>query len=355
MFLPLLMMISTQQQVDLYIGTYTSSDGSKGIYHATLNTATGEVSVPELAAEAQGPSFLAIHGGFLYAVHESTQGEVSAYKIGGDKKLLKLNTQAFKGSGPCHLAVDPKGEYLFVAAYGGGSVGAFPISSDGSLAGVASTFKNQGFGPDKGRQEAPHMHSVLADTKGRVYACDLGTDEILTFTPKAGDLGAPLRTKTPAGGGPRHGVLHPNGRHLYANNEMTNSVCAYRVDAHTGALNLKQTLATLPEGEPAQGKSTAEIHIHPNGKWLYVSNRGHDSIASFAVGADGTLTLIEIERAGVKNPRGFALDPTGKWLVVGGQSSGELTALQIDQATGALRPTGKSVKVDKPVCIVVVS
>jgi 6-phosphogluconolactonase len=245
---------------------------------------------------------------------------------------------------------------LLVASYTGGSLGSFPIQPDGSLGAVVDTFQNTGTGPNERRQEAPHMHGV-ASSGSFVYACDLGTDEVLAFKlgPK-GELTStrPRAAKAPPGGGPRHVVLHPNGGYLYANNEMLNSVSVYAVDKASGVPKLVQTLSTLPEGEGTGGKSTAEIACHPSGKWLYVSNRGHDSIAAFAIQPDGKLKLVKIEKAGVENPRGFDLDPSGNWLAVAGQSSDDLTSLQIDPASGKLRRSGVKVRVDKPVCVVFV-
>jgi 6-phosphogluconolactonase len=362
MLLPLLLALANTpfaEEVDFYIGTYTSKEGSRGIYRSRLNTRTGALSEPILAAEAASPSFLALHpnGRFLYAVHETTGGDVSAYAIGDDKNLRLLNTESSKGGGPCHLTVDPTGKNVLTAAYGGGSFACLPIRPDGSLAPVSSFFQNTGSGPDKGRQEGPHGHAIYADAKSRfVYACDLGTDEVLTFRfdPSKGELtlAEPRSTKTPAGGGPRHLALHPKRKFAYVNNEMGNSVTAYAVDEKTGSMRELQTIPTLPEGEKKPGRSTAEIILHPNGRWLYVSNRGHDSIAAYAIGRDGKLTLLEIESAGVKEPRGFDVDPSGKWLVVGGQNSNDLTALAIDPATGKLQPGTARVAVGKPVCVV---
>jgi len=361
MLVPLLLALTpapAAQELDFYIGTYTSKDGSKGIYHAKLNPETGEISAPTLAAEANGPSFVTLHpnGRFLYAAHEPTNGEVSAYAIGADRKLTKLNTEAFKGTNPCHVSVDSQGKNLLVAAYSGGSVACFPIRADGSLAAATTVIENSGSGPNKSRQERPHLHAIYADAKSRfVYACDLGTDEVLVyrFDPTKGTLtpSEPKAGKVPPGGGPRHLAFHPGGGFAYVNNEMLNSVTTFSVDGTTGALKELQTLSTLPEGESLQGKSTAEIACHPNGRWLYVSNRGHNSIAAYGIGADGKLTLMEIQPVGVREPRGFGLDPTGRWIVVGGQSSNDLTSLAIDPATGKLEPSGKKVAVGTPVCV----
>lgn len=356
MFLTLMMLGLTADEAPMYIGTYTGKDGSQGIYRTALDLRTGHLSEPKLAAEAANPSFLARHpnGRFLYAVHESTGGDVSAYAIQPDGKLTKLNTETSKGGGPCHVSVDPQGKNIFTAAYGGGSLACLPIRADGSLAPLSAFYQNDGSGPNKSRQERPHMHAAYADAKSRfVYAVDLGTDEVLVFRfdPATGTLTPtqPRSSKTPAGGGPRHLALHPSGRFAYVNNEMGNSVTAYTVNAESGHLTPLDTLSTLPEG--VTGGSTAEIAVHPNGRWLYVSNRGHDSIAAYRLADDGKMTLIEIQKAGVSQPRGFDIDPSGRWIVVGGQSSNDLTALAIDAETGELKPTGQRVSISKPVCV----
>lgn len=350
---------SAADEVPFYVGTYTKPGGSKGIYRALLDTRTGTLSEPTLAAEAPGPSFLALHpnGKVLYAVHEPTEGDVSAYAVEADGSLRRLNTQSSQGNGPCHVSVDPTGKALFTASYGAGTLASLPLKSDGSLTPPATVFQNTGSGPDKSRQEGPHLHAIYADAASRfVYACDLGTDEVLVFRldAEAGKLtlSDPRSAKTPPGGGPRHLALHPNGRFAFVNNEMGNSVTAFARDPETGRLTPLQTIPTLPADTPQSGKTTAEIFCHPSGKWLYVSNRGHDSIAAYAIAADGRLSLTEIEPAGVSVPRGFGIEPTGRWLVAAGQKSNDLTALAIDEMTGALSPGPNHISIGSPVCVV---
>jgi len=355
------LMLNVSQAADsvpFYIGTYTSDGGSRGIYRAELNASTGELSQPTLAAEANGPSFVAVHpnGKFLYAVHEPTEGDVSAYRIETDGMLSKINSRSSGGGGPCHVSVSPDGKNVFTASYGAGSLACLPIKEDGSLAEPSDVFKNAGTGPNKARQEGPHLHAIYADASNSfVYACDLGTDEVLMFRldSPTGSLSPlkPRSAKVPPGGGPRHLALHPNGRFAFVNDEMTSAVTAFERDKSSGRLDPIQTISTLPEGRDVPGNSTAEIFLHPNGQWLYVSNRGHDSIAAYAVGEDGTLSVIQIAPAGVSVPRGFGIDPSGRWLVAAGQKSNDLTALSIDQKTGKLSPGPNKVSVDKPVCV----
>ena len=349
--------VCAADEIPFYIGTYTSENGSQGIYRAVLDTQSGEISEPTLAAKANGPSFLALHptGEFLYAV-ESPE-KVSAFAVQADGTLDRLNTQSSHGAGPCHVAVDRAGKNLLVANYGGGSLACLPIKADGSLAEATTVFENRGSGPNPKRQMKPHLHAIYPDSTNRfVYACDLGTDEVLVFQFDAKNgklsLAEPRSAKVPAGGGPRHLALHPDGRFAFANNEMTSSVTAFKRDPETGTLTPLQTISTLPEGKPVPGNSTAEIFLHPNGKWLYVSNRGHDSIAAYNIGDDGQLSVIEIQAAGVSVPRGFGIDPSGRWLVVAGQKSNNLTALAIDPKNGELSAGPNTVAVGQPVCVV---
>ncbi len=354
--LPLLLTMATSApSLRFYIGTYTAADGSKGIYRSELNYETGALAAPELAAESNSPSYLAIHPNhkFIYACHEYTKGEASAYAIEPSGALKLINTEKFDGLNPCHVMVDPAGKNLLVAAYSGGTLVNLPIKADGSLAKFSSFFHNSGSGPDKGRQEGPHMHAAYTDAAGKMaYACDLGTDEVIRFSFDAasGVFKKVGSSKVPPGGGPRHMALHPNGKFAYVCNEMTVGVTAFSRSSD-GDLKPMQTLSSLPAGVGVKGNSTAEIQLHPSGKWLYVSNRGHNSIAVYGVQSNGHLNLVEIASAGVKTPRGFSLDPSGRWLVVGGQDNDVLTTLKVDSTSGKLKPTGHTIKVPKPVSV----
>lgn len=350
--------LEAADEMPFYIGTYTSDGGSRGIYRASLDLQTGKLSEPALAAEVEGPSYLALaeSGRILYAVHEPG-GKVSAFTVQENGALDRINTESTGGAGPCHLALDRSGKCLLVANYSGGSLACLPLAEDGSLRPASDVFENSGSGPNQRRQEKPHLHCVTTDAANRfVYACDLGTDEILVFRldAKKGTLTSaePRSAKVPAGGGPRHLVLDAGGEHLFVNNELTSSVTAFDRDPETGALTATQTLSTLPGGQPVPGNTTAAIMLHPTGKWLYVSNRGHDSIAVFEIGDDGALDLVQIAAAGVSVPRGIGIDPTGKWLVAGGQKSNDLTALAVDPQTGKLTPGPNKISVGKPVCVV---
>ena len=342
-----------------YIGTYTKPGKSEGVYVSKLDTDTGKLGPVELAGKAASPSYLALSpdGKFLYASVESGKGSVAAFAVGAGGKLTALNEQPAGGDGTCHVWVDATGKNVLAANYGGGSIAGFRTNPDGSLGERSAFVQFEGTGPDKARQEKPHGHAIYTDAKNQfVYACDLGTDNVWTFHFDAskGTLkpAEPASAKVSPGAGPRHLAIHPNGRFAYANNEMGLSVTAFTRDAASGALTPVQTLPTLPEGTETKGVSTAEIFCHPTGKWLYASNRGHNSIAVYSIAADGKLTWIETAPAGVKVPRGFGIDPTGKWLVAAGQEDDRIAVLKIDPASGKLTPTDSTAAVGAPVCII---
>ena len=343
--------------VTFYLGTYTKSGKSKGIYIGKLDAETGKLGPVELAGEAKSPSFVALSpdGKSLYASMEDGGGAVGAFAVQPDGKLKSLNSQP-SGGGACHVWVDATGKTVFTANYGGGSIAAFRLQPDGSLGDRSAFVQFEGSGPNKGRQDKPHGHAIYTDAANRfVYSCDLGTDNVWIFKldAAAGTLtpANPPSGKVPPGAGPRHLALHPNGKFAYVNNEMGLSVTAFSRDEASGALTELQTLPTVPEGTDRTGVSTAEIFTHPTGKWLYVSNRGHDTIAVYAIGGDGRLTYLENAAALVKVPRGFAIDPSGRWLITAGQNDDRIAVLKIDQATGRLTATEQSAEVGAPVCV----
>jgi 6-phosphogluconolactonase len=338
-----------------YVGTYTRPNGSKGIHRGLLNLETGKISGLTLVAEAKNPSFVAIHpsGKYLYAVSEEGNGEALAYAIAADGSLKLLNKQSSKGGGTCHVTVDPAGKNILVASYGSGTVAVLPIKEDGSLGEATGFDQHTGSSVNQGRQKEPHAHAFYTDPAGKfAYSCDLGTDNINgyqfdsakgTITPDATATG-----KVPAGSGPRHLAFHPKLNTVYVINELTNTVTTFHRDAATGALTAGDSVPTLPSG----GKgSTAEIFTHPNGKFLYGSNRGADSITTFGIGPDGKLSSLGQTPAGVKAPRSFALDPTAKWMLVAGQDSNDIVVFHVDANNGKPTSAGQKVEVGAPVCI----
>ncbi len=276
---------------DFYVGTYTKFFGSKGIYHFEFDEKGGTVSPGVLAATTANPSFLVIHPNrqALYAVNEQENGQVSAFAIAPNRRLQAIDQQSSRGSGPCHVSLDASHRCVFVANYNSGSVAVLPIQRGGGIGSATGFDQQHGKGPNAVRQEGPHAHSIYADPANRfVYSCDLGNDRVegYRFSPSKGTI-HPDKTATThiaGGSGPRHLVMHPRGD-VYVINEMGNTVTALHRDGATGALHPFQTVPTLPGGfkEP---NTTAEIALHPNGKFLYASNRGHNSIAVFAIAND---------------------------------------------------------------------
>lgn len=350
----------------VFFGTYTGPK-SQGIYVSRFDSATGKLGAPQLAAETKSPSFLAVHpkGRFLYAVGEASalgdarQGGVTAFAMEPAGKLRALNTQPSGGSGPCHLALDAAGRLLVTANYGSGSVAALPVRADGALDAPAVEVQHVGSSVNKDRQAGPHAHSADVSPDGRfALVCDLGLDKVMVY--RLGAKESALTANDPAfgvappGSGPRHLAFGRNGKFVYVVNEMISSVTAFSWDAKRGALAAVQTVSTLPE--KFEGKSyCAEIAVHPSGKFVYASNRGHDSIAVFAADPKtGKLTLVELEPTQGKTPRHFALDPTGGWLLAENQASDSVVVFRVDRKTGRLDASGGNVEVPSPVCAVFV-
>jgi 6-phosphogluconolactonase len=359
-----------QSQTLVYFGTYTGpKTKSQGIYVSRLNLATGELSAPTLAAETENPSFLAVHPtqNFLYAVGEignyegTTSGSVSAYAIDRASGLLKLlNRQSSAGGGPAHISADPKGRTVLVANYGGGSVAVLPLEPSGALKAASSVDQHTGSSVNPQRQKGPHAHSIKLDPSGRrAYSADLGIDKVLIYA-YDGDKGtiapnAPPFAPLAPGAGPRHLAFHPNGRFAYVINEILVNVTAFAVDPKQGGLTELQTISTLPDGQAMQPSfSTAEVQVHPSGRFLYGSNRGHDSITVFAIDqATGKLSFVQNEPTQGSTPRGFGIDPTGAFLIAGNQRSDSVVVFRIDQKSGRLTP-GAKLEVASPVCVVFV-
>jgi len=349
-----------------YVGTYTQ-DGSqsKGIYAYSLDPSTGQATSLGLAAETTNPSFVALapSGQYLYAVNEvgnykgPNSGGVSAFSVDrASGKLTFINEVASRGADPCYIIVDKSGKYVLVANYTGGSVAVFPILEGGKLGEATAFVQHTGHGADPKRQEGPHAHSIDLSPDNRfAFVDDLGLDEILTykFDASKGTLtpNDPPFTKLDAGAGPRHFVLHPSGKFAYVVAEMQSTVTALSVDLKAGTLQRLQTLSTLPKDFKGENDD-AEVHVHPNGKFLYTSNRGHDSIVVYAIDpAKGTLTVIDDVPTQGKIPRSFEIDPTGKFLFAENEKSNNIVIFRIDEKTGRLTATGQKLEVSEPVCV----
>ena len=352
--------------VRAYIGTYTGN-GSRGIYRIDVDPETGVLADPVLAAEAERPSFLTLtrDGKFLYAVSETFGGPkadgVRAFAVGPDGDLSPLNARPTapgkQNAGSAHVAANADGTVVLAANYGGGSVIAFPVEPDGSL-GPAGSFENfeyaSGVVPD--RQEASHAHSATVTPDGGfAVVADLGADRLYVFKldATAGTLAPhdPPFCETRPGGGPRHVAFHPDGGRAYANLEMGDAVAALSWDAAAGALAVGDDYDTLAAGADAAANTTAETLVHPSGRFVYVTNRGDDSVAVFRVGAGTDLERVAVTPAGVKVPRGAGLTPGGRFLIVAGQDSGDVASFAIDPSTGALTPTGSKVAVPGAVSV----
>jgi 6-phosphogluconolactonase len=346
-----------------YIGT-TASDPphqSKGIYLCRFDSTSGKLTEPVLVAETPAPSFLALHPGgrFLYACREGSAGTgACAFEIDHQSGALKLiNEQPTGGKGNCFVQVDATGKALTVANYQSGSFASLPIASDGSLQAPATTIQDHGGGPFPKRQDGPHAHSFNIDPSNRfVIGCDLGNDELPVFrldpsTAKLTAIDSPV-VKAPAGNGPRHVAFHPNHKFVYVINELASTVTVFSWDADRGRLAQVQDISTLPAD--FKGESwAAEVSVSSDGRFLYGSNRGDDSIAIFSVDSQtGRLTLLGFQKTGGKWPRHFAIDPTGQWLIAANEHTHDLFVLGIDAATGALSAPNGRVEVPSPSCVV---
>jgi 6-phosphogluconolactonase len=351
---------SADDTVRVYVGSYANAKDD-GIHLLELDLTNGKLTKVGGTSGVENPSFVAIHPSkhFLYAVCEAgAAGAVAGFAIDPkDGSLTALNSQSSGGAGPCHLTVDKAGKNVLAANYSGGSVCCLPIDADGRLAKASAFIQHHGKSADANRQEAPHAHSVNLDAANHfAFVADLGLDEVLVykFDADKGSLKAnePPAAKVKPGSGPRHFAFHPNGRFAYVINEMALTVTAFNYDPARGVLTELQTISTVPEGVQGRENSTAEVQVHPSGKFLYGSNRGHDSIAAFAIDAtSGRLTPIGHQSSGGKTPRNFGIDPSGRYLLAANQDSDNIVVYKIDGETGKLTPTGNEIKVAKPVCV----
>jgi len=361
----------------LFVGTYTQKE-SKGIYAYRFDAASSELTALGVAAETTNPSFLTIDPShrFLYAVNEvqkyegADSGAVSAFAINRETgKLSLLNEVASRGADPCYIALDKTGKYVLVANYTGGSVAVFPIHADGHLGESSAILQDTGtLGPVKERQEAPHSHWIEASAHNRfVYVSDLGLDRVLIYrfdatngmltkgeaaaaksgSPSASDF---FSATLAPGTGPRHAAFSGSGNFMYVLGELDSTVTVFANDARETFRSV-QRISALPAGFSGHNDA-AEIAIHPNGKYLYTSNRGHDSIALFSIdNHTGSLTLVDHFSTQGKAPRNFEIDPTGKFLFVANQETNNIVIFRIGPNSGRLTPTGQTLHVPSPVCI----
>ena len=362
---------TTAYPVCRVFGLLSESRHSGGIYVCRFDGETGGLEPLSSASGAENPSFLATHpnGRFLYAASEiqefegREQGALYAYAIDADAgRLESINRIGSGGQGPCHVRVDAAGRFLLASNYHGGSVCVAPIGDDGGLEPLSCFIQHEGAsGVNPARQDGAHAHSINPDADNRfAYVPDLGQDRIIIYRLDAenGTLApadAPYAEAAP-GAGPRHFAFHPASlpdgrRRAYAINELASTITAFNWDAGAGTLTATQTISTLPPGF-ARANTTADIHVHPSGKFVYGSNRGHDSIAIFAVDPEtGALTALGHAPTLGATPRNFAIDPSGEFLLAANQDSDSVVSFRIDSETGALTPTGEVADIPMPVCV----
>jgi len=356
--------LAKESEVWVYFGTYTRQKESEGIYVSKLNLETGSISKPILAAAGDNPSFVTIlpDGRRLVAVEETndyqgkSSGSLASYIIDqSNGKLRLINRVPTKGGAPCHISADPSGRHVFFANYVGGSVGSASVSNDGVL-GLTSFVQHKGSSVLP-RQKSPHAHSIDLDPSGNFIVCaDLGLDKLMTYKYDSsnGELTAndfPFAQVEP-GNGPRHFAFSNDGKYGYTNNEITSSVTAFSFNPSSGKMDELHTLSTIPKEWAKKRNSTAELLMHPSGRFLYCSNRGHDSIAVYALDpVAGKMSLVEVQVLGVKTPRGFGIDPSGQYLIAGGQNSNDVRVFRINAKSGELSPAGPPVSVPCPVCV----
>jgi 6-phosphogluconolactonase len=362
---------STKYRV--YFGTYTRGGQSQGIYRSDFDATTGQLSPPKLAVATTDPSFLAIHPSrkFVFAVGESgaprekrekgappPAGIVSAFAVDpttGD--LTLLNEQSSGTAGPCYITVDKAGKHVLIANYTGGGCGVLPVADDGRLGPMQSYMQHEGVGGYAIRPNPPRAHSINLDPANRFAVCaDAGIDQLKVYKYDAatGTLAPntpPMVTTGPAAA-PRHTAFHPSGRFLYAINEHECTMSVFAYDAETGKLTEVQKESTLPPGDIVRkGYSTAEVVVHPSGKFLYGSNRGQNSIVAYSIDeSTGRITLVGHQGEGVKVPRNFIVDPTGKFCLVENQDGGNVFVFAIDPQTGALTKNVCTVELNAAVC-----
>lgn len=347
----------------MYVGTYTDDGKSAGIYLVQMNRQTGALRVAGSVSAGANPSYLALHpnGRSLYAVNEvdkyqgRASGAVSSFAVAADTgALTKLGEVASEGAAPCYVSVDRSGQAVLVANYNGGNVAMLPIQPDGALGAATSVVKHTGHGPVADRQGEPHAHCIITDPSNRfALAADLGADRIFVYRL---DLeGNSLRSGgsdgvARSGAGPRHIVFHPTLPLIFVANELDSTVASYRFDHDRGTLTTVEKWSTLPTGWSGTNYP-ADIHITSSGRSLYVSNRGHNSVAVFSVSGTGSLSLDQVISTAGDWPRNFSLDPSERWLLVAHQRSNSIVVFGRDEATGRLTPTGQRLDLPSPVCL----
>ena len=343
-----------------YLTFICSTAGDDAGIYATSFDATAGALTSLVTTTVERPTFLAVHpdGTHLYAANRTDGGTVSAFRIDDDGSLTRLNDQSSEGVGPCYVSVDATGRYVFVSNYTEGTIAMLPVKSDGSLGEPCDAVRHEGSGVDPDRQESPHPHSIVPGPQNQfVYVPDLGTDRVMCYRIDF-DWGKldPVESATlesADGSGPRHVTFAPDSNIGYLVNELDSTLSAVSHDPVSGRLEIIDTVSTLPPDVMVQNKG-ADVHVHPTGRWVYASNRGHDSVAVFET-ETGQLRCVEHVSAGGQTPRDFALDPTARWLLVENRESDTVIPFAIDDETGRLAPTDSQLVVPSPTCAVFVT
>jgi 6-phosphogluconolactonase len=354
---------TTDRDIYMYVGGYASED-KPGLYVYSYDVENLRLEEIQRLTGVPNPSFVAVHpsGNFLYAVNEignymgNREGSVTSFRIDPETAELEyLNTKSSEGPGPCFVSILADGSHALIANYSGGSISALPIDPDGTLREATAFFQHEGSGLDQSRQRRPLAHSIYPSVDGSyVFSANLGTDKVMIYKTDqdevlAENTASPYAATEP-GAGPRHLALHPDGRWIYVINELNSTVTRLDFDKNSGVASVMESVSSLPEGWEGDN-FTGDIHLHPSGKFLYASNRGHNSIAVFRIENDGRATFLETESVRGEWPRNFSIDPDGIRLFVANQRTGNITIFDIDQNTGTLSFTGKELKVDQPACI----
>ncbi|NQV76649.1 MAG: lactonase family protein [Bacteroidetes bacterium] len=346
----------------IYAGT-SSARGSKGIYVLEFDRSNGKLKELQTVTEGNGPGFLALSPAkdFLYSIYgkgsgTDGNGAVMSFKIDPFTGLIKkLNEQSVSAKGPAHISIDPKGRFAYVSNYGGGSVTVLPINSDGSLAKASDNVMHSGSSIDPNRQTKPYPHSSIPSADGKfLYVCDLGTDKIVIYEVLEGGKLKPAKVpfvQEVAGSGPRHFKIHPNGNFAYSVDELSNTIVGFKVDKKTGELTILERLSMLPEGYK-EVTYASDVHFSPDGKFIYASNRGHESLVIYQVNAkNGKLSMVGHEPTGGKHPRNFMIDRKGEFVLVGNMNTDNVVIFNRDSKTGLLKPNGQQYTIPGITCL----
>lgn len=352
------------KDVYLYVGSYAEAE-EYGLHVFVYDEKNLQIKEIQQLSGHRNPSFLAIHpsGDFLYSVNEIadfngvSEGSVTSFAIDRDSGELEyINQQSSKGAHPCHISVPDNGNHILVANYSGGNLAVLPVAPDGSLEMASDIVQHEGSGINERRQRGPHAHSIYPNLDGSmIFSADLGTNKVMIYE-AVNDEGALIPNsiqpylKMEPGAGPRHIAFHPSGKWIYVINELNSTITRLEFDPQTGNAHVLESVTTLPEGWDDES-FCADIHVHPSGRFLYASNRGHNSIAVFKIENDGRVVPKGHESVRGEWPRNFAIDPAGARIFVANQHSNNITIFDIDQNSGGLSFTGIELKIQKPVCI----